>query len=192
MTEKFYRLETYKPDHSIYAGEITKDDFNTCSPNKKRINKYIDTMKYMNEKKEEWKIKNMAERYTLEELKEMRLISNTNGRPVSYLTDEKWQKEFKLRKMFIKPYPKHKNKLDGKYSMESGKWNNVNGEYKGCTNWQQYCSYINDVLRNIKSGQIDYCYYIYQIEELAKFYYCNQILKTQYCDGYWKVWLERY
>ena len=48
---------------------------------------------------------------TLEELRELRLISNTNGRPTSSMTDEKWQKEFNLRKIFITPHPKEITKL---------------------------------------------------------------------------------
>ena len=120
----------------------------------------------------------------------MKLISNTNGRPTSTLTDEKWQKEVNLRKMFITPYPKDIKKLKSQHSKESGLWNEeTQGTYHGCTNWQSYCSYINDILRNIRSGQVDYCYYIYQILDLAKFHY--NTLKTKYCDGYWEVWLER-
>ena len=127
---------------------------------------------------------------TLEELRELRLISNTNGRPTSAMTDEKWQKEFNLRKMFITPYPKDIKKLKGQHSKESGMWNEeTQGTYHGCTSWQSYCSYINDILNNIRSGQIDYCYYIYQILDLAKFHY--NTLRTKYCDGYWEVWLER-
>ena len=80
--------------------------------------------------------------------------------------------------------------MKGKYSKESGIWNEeTNGTYHGLTNWQSYCSYINDVLRNIRKGQVDYCYYIYQILDLLKFHYSD--LKTKYCDGYWEVWLER-
>ena len=60
---------------------------------------------------------------TLEELKELRLISNTNGTPSSSMTDEKWQKEIKIRKAFVTPYPKNITKMTGKYSKESGKWN---------------------------------------------------------------------
>ena len=78
----------------------------------------------------------------------------------------------------------------GKYSKESGMWNNETmGEYQGCTNWQQYCWFINDVLENIRSGQKDYCYYINQIMDLVKFHF--HTLRTRYCDGYWEVWLER-
>ena len=180
-------------DHSTFGGEITIEDFNTCSPNKKRISNQIDGMnlhktiqKEQNKKNEEKKYKNM----TLEELKELRLISNTNGRPTSFMTDEKWQKEFNLRKMFITPHPKEIKKLKGKCSMESGMWNEeAQGKYDGCTSWQSYCSYINDILNNIRSGQVDYCYYIYQILDIAKFHY--NTLKTKYCNGYWEVWLER-
>lgn len=180
-------------DHSTFGGEITIEDFNTYSPNKKRISNQIDGMNLhetikekQNKGNEEKKYKNM----TLEELKELRLISNTNGRPTSFMTDEKWQKEFNLRKMFITPHPKEIKKLKGKCSMESGMWNEeTQGKYDGCTSWQSYCSYINDILNNIRSGQVDYCYYIYQILDIAKFHY--NTLKTKYCNGYWEVWLER-
>ena len=193
MTRNYYRTGNYKPDHSTFSGEIDIEDFNTYSPNKKRISNQIDainlpkTIKNEQIKKEkEKKYKNM----TLEELKEMKLISNTNGRPSATLTNEKWQKEFNIRKMFITPYPKNIKKLKGKHSKESGMWNeDTQGTYYGCTNWQSYCSYINDVLSNIRSGQVDYCYYIYQILDIAKFHYDD--LRTRYCDGYWEVWLER-
>ena len=193
MTRNYYRTENYKPDYSTFSGEIDIEDFNTYSPNKKRISNQIDAINLpktiKNEqikKEEEKKYKNM----TLEELREMKLISNTNGRPTSAMTDEKWQKEFNLRKMFIAPYPKDIKKLKGQHSKESGMWNEeTQGTYHGCTSWQSYCSYINDILNNIRSGQVDYCYYIYQILDLAKFHY--DTLKTRYRDGYWEVWLER-
>lgn len=193
MTETIYTTETYSIDHSTFGGEIENEDFNTNSPNKKRISNQIDAInlqKTINDKKirkdEEKKYKNM----TLEELREMRIVSNTNGRPSSSLTDEKWQKEFNVRKMFITPYNKDVKRLGGKFSKESGMWNEETmGKYHGQTNWQEYCSYINDILRNIRAGQIDYCYYIYQIMDLAKFHFNS--LKTKYRDGYWEVWLER-
>lgn len=189
MTRNYYTTGNYKTDHSTFGGEIDIEDFNTYSPNKKRISNQIDAnnLKHTIENNnEEKKYKNM----TLEELRELRLISNTNGRPTSAMTDEKWQKEFNLRKMFITPHPKEITRLKGKYSKESGMWNEeTQGAYCGCTNWQSYCSYINDVLKNIRSGQIDYCYYIYQIVDLLKFHLDD--LRTRYCDGYWEVWLEK-
>lgn len=188
-TTKNYVTGNYKPDYSVYSGEINIEDFSTCSPNKKRISNQIEAnnlQQTIKNKNKEIKYKNM----TLEELKELKLISNTNGIPTSSMTDEKWQKELNLRKMFITPYPKEIKKMKGKYTKESGMWNEETmGTYHGCTNWQSYCSYTNDVLRNIRKGQVDYCYYIYQILDLLKFHYND--LKTKYCDGYWEVWLER-
>lgn len=192
MTEvtKNYVTENYNRNNTIYSGEIDIEDFNTFTPNKKRINNQWEANNLqttlINKKKMEDKYKSM----TLEELREQRLLSNTNGRPSSTMTDEKWQKEFNLRKMFITQYPKNVKKLKGQYSKESGMWNEeTQGTYHGCTSWQSYCSYINDILNNIRSGQIDYCYYIYQILDLARFHYND--LKTRYRDGYWEVWLER-
>ena len=189
----YYTTSSNYTDHTRFGGEITIEDFNTYFPNKKRISNQIDAENlYINLKEKENKI-NEERRYknmTLEELRAMKIISNTNGRPLSYLTNEIWQREFNVRKLFITPYSKDVKRLGGKYSRESSIWNEeIKGKYDGQTNWQEYCSYINDVLRNIRAGQIDYCYYIYQIMDLAKFHI--DTLKTKYCDGYWEVWLER-
>lgn len=126
---------------------------------------------------------------TMEELRKIKLVSNTSGRPSQNLTDEKWQKEFNLRKLFVTPYDKRITKLGGVGSNESGKWNaDTQGRYHGKTNWQGYCFYINDILKNIRKGGRDYCYYIFQIEDLLRFHHDN--LMTKYCDGYWEVWLN--
>ena len=186
MTHKTNRYGIYEVDYTKFGGKVDLEDFNTNFPNKNRISNQIKDVKESNQRKEQQKYKHM----TLEELKEMRIISNTNGRPSSNLTDKKWQKEFNIRKLFITPYNKNITKLKGQYVKESRKWNEEKqGAYQGKTNWQEYCSYINDVLGNIRSGQTDYCYYIYQIMELAKFHF--DTLKTKYCNGYWEVWLER-
>lgn len=106
------------------------------------------------------------------------------------LTDEIWQAEFKKLKTFVKPYCKNIKKFGGKFSKDSGIWNSeTQGDYYGNTNWQTYCSYINDVLFNIQRGRTDYCYYIVQIADLLKFHFDD--LKTRYCNGYWEVWLEK-
>lgn len=180
-------------NRNTFGGIIEIDDFSTVTPNKKRITNQIQAEMLPETLKQKLKNKQQEEKYksmTLEELREMKLVSNTDGRPPYTLTDEKWQKEFRVRKMFITPYPKDYKKLSGKYSKESGLWNDeTQGNYDGPTNHQMSCSHINDILCNIRSGQVDYCYYIYNIMELAKFHY--NTLCTKYCDGYWEVWLER-
>ena len=190
MTKNYYGTETFDRDHIHFGGEINIEDFNTYSPNKKRINNQMDVLNFQKTLKNKRIDKERYKNMTLEELREMRIISNTNGRPTSTLTDEKWQKEFNIRKMFITPYENgFRKKLSGKYAKESGKWNEeTHGKYDGCTNWQSYCTYINDILTNIRAGQIDYCYFIFQITDLLKFHL--EDLRTRYCDGYWEVWLD--
>ena len=179
----------HKKDSSIFGGEIDLDDFNTNLPNKKRISNQIEADKLSKNIKEEREMRKLFLDFTLEELREMKLISNTDGRPTYNLTDEKWQTEFKLRKYFITPCCNKYKKLNGKYSREFGYCNETHDKYNRRTNWQEYCCFINDILNNIRAGQRDYCYYIYQILDLLKFHYND--LKTKYCDGYWEVWLER-
>lgn len=183
MTEKFNR--DYQQDHTVFGGNIDIQDFNTNHPYRKRISNQIETI---NTEKQRKDIKNYKD-MTLEELREMRVISNTTGRPTSDLTDKKWQQEFEVRKLFITPYKSNVRKMKGEFSRESGKWNEeTQGIYYGKTNWQEYCSFINDILKNIRSGQTDYCYFIYQILDLLKFHFDD--LRTRYRDGYWEVWLE--
>ena len=193
MAKEIYRTKKYEENYSTFSGEIQIEDFNTYSPNKKRISNQIEAINFPETIKKKQIKKDKEEKYknmTLEELKEMRIISNTNGRPDSNMTDERWQKEFNVRKLFITPNDKKHKRMGGKFSRESGTWNEEkDGEYLGMTNYQEYCSYINDVLENIRAGQIDYCYFIYHIMDLLKFHYDD--LRTRYCDGYWEVWLER-
>lgn len=184
MAKILYQTTPYLSDPSVWTGIIETEDFNTNLPNKKRISNQIEGLKLSYQRKERQKYQHM----NLEELKTLKIISNTDGRPLSSLTDEKWQKEINIRKLFITPYDKKIKKLKGsgfaEYDREKGENQSA---YYGQTNWQEYCRYINDVLKNIRSGQTDYCYYIYQIEDLLKFHYDE--LKTKYCGGYWEVWL---
>lgn len=131
------------------------------------------------------------DRFSLEELRELKMISNTNGRPNDLMTNEKWQKEFMIRRFLCKPFPSNIKKLKSKYSIENGTWNEeTSGTYRGETNWQRYCSYINDVLKNIEHGEHDYCYFIYQIDDLLKFHKDDLVTKYYKEDKYFEVWLK--
>lgn len=186
---------SYKPDYTCYGGDVDVDDFNTYFPSKMALSKQEDAIKFDMEMKRKKKEKEELKKYlglSCETLREMGILSNTDGRPVSSLTDEKWQKEFAIRKALI-PEDVGKNigkRLKASMSTEPLKWNEeTQGTYHGTTNWQQYCAFINDILRNIESGQIDYCYFIYQILDLLKFH--RNDLKTKYINGYWEVWLDK-
>lgn len=126
----------------------------------------------------------------LQKMKDLHIISNTKGRPLEGLTNAKWQEEFQIRKTYVTPVSPKIKKMQTRFSTESGLWNEeTQGTYYGTTNYQEYTSFINDVLRVIESGKHDYCYFIYQIMDILKFHYND--LKTKYCDGYWEIWLEQ-
>ena len=131
---------SYAQNYNTFAGEIDIEDFSTETPNKKRINKYAEAdnfEKTIFEKEQVKKKMNTYKSMTLEELKEMKLVSNTNGRPSSDLTDEKWQQELQIRKLFVTPVTTV-TRMTGKYSQKPGTWNTEKyGEYSGATNWQE-------------------------------------------------------
>ena len=45
-TRNYFTTSSNYTDHSTYGGEITIEDFNTYSPNKRRINNQIDGMNF--------------------------------------------------------------------------------------------------------------------------------------------------
>lgn len=124
----------------------------------------------------------------LSNLKEIKPTRTTHGRPRCTLTDKIWQEEFELLKLHITPY-KTTTILGGKFSRGSYSVKEEE-KYEGITNWQSYCSYINDVLKVIRSGKHDFCHYGYQIIDLLKFH--PNGLRTKYLknDECWEVWLE--
>ncbi len=121
------------------------------------------------------KRRSIKKEFTKEDLKRMGLICNTDKRPKLGYTNEKWQTEFALRKKFITPYPRDMERLKCPKNDNSQNY--------------RYTSFINNVLKNIKKGEVEYVFYIYQIEELAKFF--PNELRTMYLEdsGCWSVWL---
>ena len=91
------------------------------------------------------------ENITLETLREMRLISNTNRRPRAGLTDETWQKEFAIQRLYVTPTKEMKLRKPY-YSEERMATNEADfGKvYDGPTNWQSYCLMI--LSRNCDQG----------------------------------------
>lgn len=155
MTELLGRIRKCNQTPPIFREIIDVEDYNTEQPNAKRIKKIAHSLELSEQNRELGKYKGM----TIDELRMCKAISNTDDKPSPSLTDEKWQKEFNIRKMFLKNQP-------------------INQD-----------AYIKDVLKNLQDGQVDYCYFIYQVMELAMFY--PMALKTRYRDGYWEVWLKR-
>lgn len=102
-----------------------------------------------------------------------------------FKSNEIWQEEFKRLKKTVRP------SKERHISSRASTPKNVIGEYKGETQYDRYKQFINGVLHFIREGEIDYVYYIYQIEELLKY---EQNLKTRYVRDKWgfsyfEVWL---
>lgn len=82
-------------------------------------------------------------------------------RPPNEYTNQEWQSDFEILKQTVTPAPENKMTVVPDTSSY--------GSYHGKTQYQNYCSFINNILKNIRRGEIDYCYYIYQIADLLKY-----------------------
>lgn len=105
-----------------------------------------------------------------------------NGRPLDGMTDEMWQERFRYLKENVTPYDDDTKRLG------CGSHDKCSGGYAYKTSWEGYRVYINDMIKNIKKGERDYCYYEYQVIELLKFF--PDSLMTKFHGWYWEVWLE--
>lgn len=94
------------------------------------------------------------------------VTQNTKSPPKDY-TDIQWQSDFEELKLKVKQssytlMPSVREVSETIYQ-----------EYHGKTQYQRYCDFINSVLKSIRKGEIDYCFYIYQIAELLKYEHDN-------------------
>ena len=116
----------------------------------------------------------------------IRLLERGDRRPVN-ITDGEWQQMFDVLRLTT-PISKDKRfKTAPSFTV-----NGVTQKEKETTQWRYYAQYINSVLSNIRNGEHDICYFIYQIKDLLQFE--NTKLKTKLVndDGflYFDVWLE--
>lgn len=79
------------------------------------------------------------------------------------MTDVEWQKFFTQMKVDIKPTGERYMTKPGTAPIKDG------NEYRGETTAVRYKQFINDILRTIRQGEIDYCFYIYQIRDLLRY-----------------------
>lgn len=114
--------------------------------------------------------------------------SPTSGVPMPAMTDRQWQIKFSYMRSNTRPSKQRQ--------LADTPWEHIshdafgNKRYDGYSNWQTYCAFINDVLRQLRKSRTDFCYYTYQIQELLRFE--PDCLQTKYFpeDQYWAVWLE--
>ena len=82
-------------------------------------------------------------------------------RPPKDYTNQQWQSDFEILKQFVIPSQESEMRIIRDTSLY--------GSYHGKTQYQNYCSFINNILKNIRGGEVDYCFYIYQITDLLKY-----------------------
>lgn len=106
------------------------------------------------------------------------------------MTNAAWQERISLMKLLVEP-AKADTKM--RISRVRAKVNNfaaVDDNDPVEPQWIRYRTYINDILKNIRKGGTDYCYFIYQITDLLK--YEHDRLMTEYMpeDEMFRVWLK--
>lgn len=109
-----------------------------------------------------------------------------SARPSTKMTNSQWQQKFQIMK--VNTIPSKEKKLISCVG-SSRDYGLTGGDYQE-TAYVRYKQYINDVLRTIRMGHEDYCYFTYQIKELLRFE--HERLKTRYIpsDQLWIVWLD--
>ena len=123
-------------------------------------------------------------------LEDLQQVNLSAGRPSSTMTNKQWQDRFAVMRLIVAP-AKHSKMKSTKGSTSNPSLANDGVEPQ----WLRYRTYINSVLKEIRAGNEDYCYYIYQITDLLR--YEHDTLRTEYiCDqpgkpGFFRVWLEK-
>lgn len=84
-------------------------------------------------------------------------------RPARDMSMNDWEDFFAYMRLEIKP--------SGRKLMRIPKLEREGGTktYYGKTNYQEYCSFINDILKTVRRGESDYCFYVYQLKDLLTY-----------------------
>lgn len=79
------------------------------------------------------------------------------------MTAPEWDNFFAFMKSHIKPRKtKYMTKPDAIHVTG-------NEEYHGETEAWRYRNFINDILKSVRHGKIDYCFYVFQVRDLLKY-----------------------
>lgn len=95
------------------------------------------------------------------------MVTDT-GRLIPGTTNEDWQLYFNVLRNKIIPSSNKRMQLFSSYSLSYG-IHGYGAKYHGNTNYESYCKFINGVLKAIRSGELDFCYYVYQVQDLLRY-----------------------
>lgn len=123
-------------------------------------------------------------------IEDLRRILSGGGKLGSDISDTQWQEYFNFMKLTITQSRDRNIRHSCGSVIIGGCTDDKQFAYRGETQWGAYRNFINDVLKTIRAGKCDYCYYTYQIADLLK--YEHDKLITQWLPEYgcFQVWLR--
>ena len=91
----------------------------------------------------------------------------TNGKPLEEMTADQWQACFSAIKSHTKQI-RHRTMTS--YSDINAFYGNLyNSHIIDDAMFERYSQFVNDILKSIRAGREDYCFYVYQIADLLQF-----------------------
>lgn len=123
-------------------------------------------------------------------IENLRNIDSRKGKPNPAMSNTQWQEYFNFMKLSTTQSKDRYIRFNPCSIMVNNNISTNYFTYQGETQWSTYRAFINNVLRNIRRGEYDYCYYIYQITDLLK--YEHDDLVTLWLPEYecFRVWLK--
>lgn len=120
-------------------------------------------------------------------LNELKILSdNTKAEVLTtilHMTNDDFQKELEIMRASIDSTQDKKLSSIDKYHIINNNYSPIFCNSNDINN--TYYEFINNILKNICKGEIEFCYYIGQIRELLRFI---PDLKVRLNDFYFEVW----
>lgn len=105
------------------------------------------------------------------------------------MTDDQWQQYFNNMKSLVSPSNEKRLKVGKSFTLGYRRLESQS-TYSGDTQWQRYCQFINGILKAIRNGEEDYCFYIYQVADLLRFEHDRLCAQWQPEDKCFRIWLK--
>ena len=123
-------------------------------------------------------------------IEDLKNINLGKGKPNPNMDNTQWQEYFNFMKLSIQQSKDKYIRFNSCPIIVNSYINDNQFMYQGETQWSTYRAFINNALKTIRSGEYDYCYYIYQIADLLKYEHDN--LVTLWLPEYkcFQVWLK--
>ena len=90
-----------------------------------------------------------------------------NGEPYESMTAEEWGECFNSMRSLVKPAKRRT--MNAAKDVNTFFSDMCHAQITSDVLFERYSQFINDVLKTIRSGRVDYCFYIYQIADLLQY-----------------------